>query len=314
MTAMARLLLARLAQAGLVALVVGVLCFALVRALPGDPALRIAAGRYGPDANITQAAEKLRLELGLDRPWHEQLASSLGDLLRLDLGHSLVTGAPVAKELQVQLGASLWLAAAALVLSLLIGPAIGLFAGLRPGGWVDRGSLAGAVVLRSLPPFVLGLVLILVFALALGLLPPAGFGTWRELLLPALTLALGLAAVSSRVTRDAVASVIRTPYYAFARHKGLPEPAVVRRHALRNAAIPVVSYLALQAIYLIEGIVVVETLFAVPGIGHALVHAVIERDVPMVQATALTMGLLFVAITAGVDIACHWLDPRPRRA
>jgi peptide/nickel transport system permease protein len=311
---MKRFLLARLAQAGIVAFVVGALCFALMRVLPGDAAMRVAAGRYGPDARIAEAADKVRLELGLDRPWPVQFLDWLGSLVRFDLGHSLVTGAPVVDELKVQLGASVWLAAAALLLSLLIGPTIGVFSGLRPNGWTDRLGLTGSVILRSLPPFVLGLILMLVFAIWLGWLPPAGFGTWRDLVLPALALALGLAAVSSRVTRDAIAAVARAPYFAFARHKGLPEAAVVRRHGLRNAAIPVVSYLGLQAIYLVEGVVVVESIFAYPGIGHALVHAIVERDIPMVQGTALAMGLMFVAITAAVDAASAWLDPRLRRA
>ncbi|ALA16938.1 MULTISPECIES: ABC transporter permease [Chelatococcus] len=311
---MRRFLLARLAQAGLVALVVGTLSFALMRALPGDAAMRIAAGRYGPDAMTGQAADKVRLELGLDRPWPAQFLDWLETLARLDLGHSLVTGAPVIEELKVQLGASLWLAAAALLISLAIGPVAGVLAGLRPTGWADRLGLAASVSLRAVPPFVLGLVLILVFAIWLGWLPPAGFGTARDLVLPALTLALGLAAVSSRVTRDAVAAVARAPHFAFARHKGLPEAVVVRRHGLRNAAIPVVSYLGLQAIYLVEGVVVVESLFAYPGIGHALVHAIVERDIPMVQGTALAMGLIFVAVTACVDAASAWLDPRLRSA
>jgi peptide/nickel transport system permease protein len=308
-----KFLVARLLQAGLVAIVVGALCFILMRMLPGDPAMRIAAGRYGPDARIADAAERVRLELGLDRPIAVQFIEWLGSLAQFDLGHSLVTGSPVAHELQMQLGASVWLAAAALLLSLLIGPIVGLFGGLQPGGTADRIGLLGAVVFRAVPPFVLGLILMLVFSRQLGWLPPAGFGSPREILLPALTLALGLAAMSSRVTRNAVAAVARAPYFAFARYKGLPEPIVVTRHGLRNAAIPVVSYLGLQAIYLIEGVVVVESLFAYPGIGHALVHAIVERDVPMVQGTALMMGLMFVAIGAIVDGLTLWLDPRVGR-
>jgi ABC-type dipeptide/oligopeptide/nickel transport system permease component len=308
-----KFLVARLLQAGLVAIVVGALCFILMRVLPGDPAMRIAAGRYGPDARIADAAERVRLELGLDRPIAVQFIEWLGSLAQFDLGHSLVTGSPVAHELQVQLGASVWLAAATLLLSLLIGPIVGLFGGLQPGGTADRIGLLGAVVFRAVPPFVLGLILMLVFSRQLGWLPPAGFGSPREILLPALTLALGLAAMSSRVTRNAVAAVARAPYFAFARYKGLPEPIVVTRHGLRNAAIPVVSYLGLQAIYLIEGVVVVESLFAYPGIGHALVHAIVERDVPMVQGTALMMGLMFVAIGAIVDGLTLWLDPRVGR-
>lgn len=311
---MRHFLIARLVQAAVVAVTVGALCFVLMRVLPGDAAMRIAAGRYGPDAGITEAAEKVRLELGLDRPWPVQFLDWLGDLLRLDLGHSLVTGAPVLSELQVQLGASVWLAAAALALSLVVGPWIGVLSGAKPGGIVDRFSLVAAVVFRAVPPFVLGLVLMLVFSKQLGWLPPAGFGSPREILLPALTLALGLAAMSSRVTRNAVAGVLGTPYFAFARSKGLSDAMAIRRHGLRNAAIPVVSFLGLQAVYLVEGVVVVESLFAYPGIGHALVHAVVERDIPMVQGTALVMGLMFVVIAALVDLLSYWLDPRIRRA
>ncbi|MHC1551533.1 ABC transporter permease [Phyllobacterium sp. K27] len=307
---MKNFLLARLLQAGIVAIVVGALCFILMRVLPGDAAMRIAAGRYGPDARIADAAQKIRLELGFDRPITVQFIEWMDSLVRFDLGHSLVTGRAVAHELQIQLGASVWLAAAALLLSLLIGPIVGVFGGLRPGGAADRAGLMAAVTFRAIPPFVLGLILMLVFSRQLGWLPPAGFGTPREILMPALTLALGLAAMSSRVTRNAVAAVARAPYFAFARYKGLPEAVVVRRHGLRNAAIPIVSYLGLQAIYLIEGVVVVESLFAYPGIGHALVHAIVERDVPMVQGTALAMGLMFVAIAAIVDLITHWLDPR----
>lgn len=310
---MRNFLVARLLQAGLVATVVGALCFVLMRVLPGDAAMRIAAGRYGPDARIAEAAEKMRLELGLDRPLTAQFLEWIGDVLRLDLGHSLVTGSPVVHELKVQLGASVWLAASALALSLLVGPVIGLFSGLKPGGAIDRLALAGSVIFRAIPPFVLGLILMLVFSKQLGWLPPAGFGSPREMLLPALTLALGLAAMSSRITRNSVAAVAKAPYFAFARYKGLPEAVVVGRHGLRNAAIPVVSYLGLQAVYLVEGVVVVESLFAYPGIGHALVHAVVERDIPMVQGTALVMGLMFVVIAAIVDLLTHWLDPRVRR-
>lgn len=309
---MTRFLIPRLIQAGLVAFVVGTLSFALVRVLPGDAAFRIAADRYGPDALSGAAADQVRAELGLDRSWPEQLLAWFGDLASLDLGRSFVTGQPVIRELEGQLGPSLWLAATALVLSLLIGPLIGVLTGLRPGSAVDRAGLLGAIALRSVPPFVLGLALMLVFSIWLGWLPPAGFGTWREILLPALTLALGLAAISSRVAHDSVRSVARQPYFAFARLKGLPERAVVLRHGLRNAAIPVVAYIGLQAIYLIEGVVVVESLFAFPGIGHALVHAVISRDVPMVQGTALVMGLLFVLLNLGVDVLCAGLDPRLR--
>jgi peptide/nickel transport system permease protein len=307
---MQRQLMARLVQALVAALLIGSLCFAMMQTLPGDAAMRIAASRYGPDAMTQQLAEAVRAELGLERPWLQQYGDWLGQLARLDLGHSLVSGAPVIDELRVQLGHSLWLALLALALSLLIGPPLGLLAGRRPNGRIDRLSQALAILLRSVPPFVLGLLLMLVFSLWLGWLPPAGFGSWRHLLLPALTLALGLAALSSRVTRDAMAEVGTAPYFAYGRYKGLGALALARRHGVRNAAIPVVAYLGLQTVYLIEGVVVVESIFAFPGIGHALVHAVIARDVPMVQGTVLVMGLLFILINLLVDALCRRLDPR----
>jgi peptide/nickel transport system permease protein len=303
-------LAARGAQALLVALLVGALCFALTRALPGDMALRIAAGRYGADLVSAQAAELVRAELGLDGPWWRQFGAWLGALARFDLGRSLVTGEPVIEEVAHQLGHSLWLALAALTIATLIGPPLGVLFGLRAGSRLDMAGLAGAALLRAVPAFVFGVALMLLFGVVLGWLPPAGFGGWREMALPATALALGLAAMSSRVTRDSVAAVAAAPHFAFARAKGLSEWQAARRHGLRNAAAPVVAYLAVQLIYLVEGVVVVETLFAYPGIGHALVHAVVDRDVPMLQGTALAMGLAFVAVNALVDVARGLLDPR----
>lgn len=309
-----RALAARLVQAVLVGVAVGVACFAMVRLLPGDMAYRIAAGRYGMDHVNTAAAEAVRAELALDAPWWQQLGGWLAGLGRLELGVSLVSGDPVVEELAVYLGHTLLLSVVALVLSALVGPPLGVLLGMRPGSAADRAGLVAGAVLRAVPAFVTGLVLMLVFAVTLGWLPAAGVGGWREVVLPAATLAIGLAAVSSRVARDAMVGVAQAPYLAFARTKGLPEGAVIRRHALRNAAVPVAAYLGVQLVTLVEGVVIVETLFAWPGIGHALVHAVVARDVPMVQGTALAMGLIFVALNAAVDLACLAIDPRRRAA
>jgi ABC-type dipeptide/oligopeptide/nickel transport system permease component len=310
MGGLTRVLAARALQALLVALLVAVASFALVQFLPGDMAYRIAAGRYGEDLVSSAAAEAVRAELGLDRPAWMRLLQWCADLLRLDLGVSLVTGDRIVDELAVQLGHTLGLSVAALLVSLLIGPPLGVLAGLRAGGVVDRAGLVVAAALRALPPFVIGLALMVFFAVWLEWLPAAGVGGLAEYVLPTLTLAVTLAALSSRVARDSVVAVVHAPYFAFARVKGLSEPQRVRRHALRNAAIPVVTYVGLQLVYLVEGVVVVESLFAWPGIGHALVHAVIARDVPMLQGTALAMGLLFVALNTVVDLICLALDPR----
>nr|CBX81045.1 putative ABC transport system, inner membrane component [Erwinia amylovora ATCC BAA-2158] len=311
---MMRMLGYRLLQAGLVALLVGGLTFVMMRALPGDSAYRIAAGRYGYDHVDTAAASAVQQELGLDRPAWQALADWFIELLRFNPGNSLVSGAPVMQEIGPQLGQSLLLAAAALLLSLLLGPPPGLIAGLFPGGKLDRILLAASTVLRALPHFVLGLILLLVFALGLGWLPVAGYGDAAHLLLPALTLALGLAAVSGRVARDAMRQVSESASYQFGRSKGLNERTLFWRHGLRNASVPLIAYLSVQFIYLIEGVIVVETLFAWPGIGHALVHAIFARDVPVIQGTALIMGLLFVLLNTLSDGLCYWLDPRRHNA
>ena len=298
----------------LVAVLVGGLCFLLVRALPGDMAFRIAASRYGYDLVDAAAAASVRAELGLDRPALEQLGTWLLALARGDLGVSLVSGDRVAEEIAHQLGATLLLALAAIVPATLIGPALGLLAGLRPGGAADRVGLVLASALRALPSFAVGVGLMLLLASWLDWLPAGDDGTAAGIVLPALTLTLGLAAASSRVARDATVAATSAPHFAFARLKGLSRGQAVRRHVLRNASVPVVTYLGLQFALLVEGVVVVEALFAWPGIGHALVHAVLARDVPMVQGTALVLALGFVLLNALTDLATGLLDPRRRVA
>ncbi|MGC4408551.1 ABC transporter permease [Rhizobium rosettiformans] len=309
---MTKAIVNRLIQAALVAFMVGLISFVMTRSLPGDLAYRIAAGRYGYDVVDSAAAAKVAAELDLGKPAIIALFDWMADLLRFDLGTSLVTGKPVIEEIGMQLGHTVQLAFAAIVLSLFIGPPLGILAGLRPGGVLDRTLMLVSTGLRALPQFVVGLVLIIIFGITFNLLPVAGHTHGAHLVLPALTLALGLAAVSNRVARDAMVAVSRSPYYAFGRTKGLTEWQVFSRHGLRNVAVPIVTYLGVQFVYLVEGVVVVETLFAWPGIGHALVHAIFGRDVPMIQGTALVMGLMFVALNALVDLFCHGIDPRRR--
>lgn len=305
-----RVLASRALQAGTVALIVGVSTFAMMRSLPGDAAYRIAAGRYGYDRVDSAAAEAVRAELGLGGHWFPALMQWMGDLLRLDFGVSLVSGEPVIQEIGHQLGASLWLALAAVTLSLLIGPPLGILAGLRPGGWLDRGLLLLSTLFKAVPQFLMALILILVLAVQLRWLPAAGYGEARHFVLPALALALGLAAVNARIARDATARIVAMPFYEFAHWKGLSRRQVLLRHGLRNVSVPLLTYLGLQFVTLVEGVVVIESIVGWPGIGHALVHAVFERDVPMVQGTALILGLSFVLINAGIDLAVRRIDPR----
>ena len=312
MGGLTRAVAVRLLQAALVALVVGAASFAMMQALPGDAAFRIAAGRYGYDLMDAAAAASVRQELGLDRPLAAQLGAWLAALARLDLGVSLVSGSSVAEEIGHQLRHSHQLALGAVLASLVIAVPVGVVAGLRQGGFIDRLSLAVSVLLRAVPAFVLGVVLILVFAVGMRMLPVAGHGSLRHLVLPSITLGLALAAVSNRVIRDCVAEAVASDWYEFARTKGLPRGTALGRHVLPNAAVPVMTYVAVQLAYLVEGVVVVESVFAWPGIGHALVHAIFDRDIPMVQGTALTLGLLYVGLSLAVDLASRAMDPRVR--
>ena len=303
-------LTSRLLQAVMVAVLIGTATFAMMRSLPGDAAYRIAAGRYGYDNVNAEAARAVREELGLDGPALPALLQWLGDLARLDFGRSMVSGQPVIAEIGHQLGASLALALTAVALSLLIGPPLGIAAGLRPGGVLDRALLVLSTGLKAVPQFLMALVLILIVSVQLRWLPAAGHGEARHFILPSLTLALGLAAVNARIARDAMARIAAMPFYRFARWKGLSGRMTLLRHGLRNVSVPLVTYLGLQFVTLVEGVVVVEAIFGWPGIGHALVHAIFSRDVPMVQGTALVLGLGFVVVNTGIDLAVRRLDPR----
>ncbi|MCL3860812.1 ABC transporter permease [Actinotalea sp. K2] len=310
--AVLRLLLRRALQAVGVTFAVTTACFAIMQQLPGDAAFRIAAGRYGYDFVTAASADAVRGELGLDRPAWQQLLTWWGDALRMDLGTSLVTGADVAHEVLHGLGHTLQLAGLALLLASVLGIAAGAAAARRPGGGVDRLVGVWVVVARSLPPFVLGLLLVVLMAVQLGVLPVAGTGTPAHAVLPATTLAVGLSGLVARIARDAIVQVSTSEHVRFAQTRGLSPSAVVRRHVLRNVGTTLVAYLGVQALVLVEGVIVVESVFAWPGIGHTLVHGVFWRDVPVIQGTAIALALVVVAVNALVDVLTLLLDPRPR--
>ncbi|WP_203337006.1 ABC transporter permease [Nocardioides limicola] len=307
-------LLKRSGQALGVALAVSILCFVVVQRLPGDVSYRIAAGRYGYDLVDNAAAAAVAAELGLDRPAWQQFGSWLAALAQGDLGRSLVTSRPVGEELAFYLLGTLQLTGAALLVAILIGGSVGVLAARHPGSLVDHLATTWVASVRALPPFLLGLLLVLVFSVQLGWLPAVGHGNSTSLVLPAMTLGLGLSGLVARVTRETVINVWSSSYVQFAHTRGIRERLVLLRHVLRNSAVVLVPYLGAQAILLIEGVIVVESLFAWQGLGHALVHAVFWRDIPMLQATALALALLVVSLNTVVDLIVLRLDPRPRRA
>ena len=314
---MVRMMITRLAQllaqAGFVAFAVGLLSFFLMRLLPGDAAFRIAAGRYGYDLVDAAAADAVRQELGLDRPVWQQIGAWLLDLAQLRLGQSMVTGLSVIEEIAHQLGATLQLSMAAWGIALALGSLLGLLAALR-GGFVARLIDALCTTLRASPAFLLGVVLMLIFAVRLQWLPVAGYDEAAGFVLPALTLALVLCAGIAQVVREQLLQTMQSDSFEYAQTKGLPATAALLRHALPAVALPTLAYAGVQLVLVVEGVVVVESLFAWPGIGHAMVHAVFSRDVPMIQGTALTLALLFVVLNAAVDLAVKLLDPRQRTA
>jgi len=307
---MLKILSSRILQVFTLAIFINTICFIMIHSLPGDQAMRIAAGRYGPDAMTAEIAQNVAMELGLYRPLFEQYVDSLLQLFSFDLGYSLISGEKVLHELQIQLGYSLYLALFAFVLSLIIAFPLGIYSGLKSNGIIDNLSIFFSILFKSIPPFILALLLILIFSVQLNILPPAGFENWTYLILPGLTLSLGLAAVSNRLIKDSMNEVSNSTYFTYGKYKGLSNYILVKRHGIKNALIPIIAFLGLQSIYLIEGVVIVESIFAFPGIGHALVHAIIARDVPMIQGTVLIMGLIFVLINLFTDILSAILDPR----
>ncbi|WP_392339616.1 ABC transporter permease [Moritella marina] len=303
------LLKKRLSQLCLVTWGVGTLTFVLMRSLPGDMAYRIAASRYGQDNVDSAAAELVRQELNLDQGWFSSYTSWLIDLLQLNLGNSLVSGLPVSETVAHQLGHSLLLAGCGILLSVLIALPLGTLSA-KKGGVVNLVVVWFSTFTRAMPVFVLGLILILLFAMEWQLLPVAGFGTWQHLVLPSITLAISLAAVSNRVVHNSVRRVLRSPFYQFSRVKGLTEGQTFFRHGVRNMAVPVVAFIGIQLVSVIEGIVMIESLFSWPGVGHGLAHAIFARDIPVIQGCALTMGILFVVLNSLIDVLCYWIDPR----
>lgn len=306
---MRNLLVKFLMQLAVVAWGVGTLTFILMRSLPGDMAFRIAAGRYGYDNVDSQAAALVRQELNLEQSVLQAYWQWLTDLLQFNLGNSLISGEPVWQLVQHKLNHSVLLALAGLLLSFVIAVPLGLWSAKR-GGKIDHALLAISTAIRSVPVFVLGLLFVLAFALKLSWFPVAGFGGPEYLVLPALTLAISLAAVSNRVVRDSAKRVFESPFYRFSLVKGLSSSSTFWRHGVRNIAVPVVAFMGVQLVNVIEGIVMIESLFTWPGIGHGLAHAIFARDIPVIQGAALVMGFLFVILNTLNDLICHWIDPR----
>lgn len=282
--------------------------FFLMRVLPGDPA-EVLLAEAGASA---EAIAALRTQMGLDQPLLVQYWRFLLQLGRGDLGRSLTTGRPVLRIIAEQLPATLELALSAMAVALIVGLGLGVAAALRRDSWVDRLCMVAAVAGSSLPVFWSGLLLILLFSITLRWLPASGSGGFRYLLMPATVLGMATAGSIARQARSSVLEALNEEYVTVARAKGLRERAVVLRHVLRNALIPVVTVIGLRFAFLLGGAVVTETVFARRGLGRLVVDAILWKDFPVVQGVVLLVAGIYVLVNLVVDVSYALLDPRIR--
>ena len=307
----------RLTQLVPVVLLASIVVFGLMRLIPGDPALVIA----GEDAS-PERIQEIRLRLRLDRPLPVQYLTWLASVLRGDLGESIVSGQPVARILAQKVTATAELAVGALLVAVIVGIPLGVAAALRRGTALDLAVTAYTSTVLGIPNFWLGLLLIILFVVALNWLPPGGRvaltedpGTaWRYLLMPVLTLSVRASGIFIRFTRTSMLEVLPEDYVRTARAKGLPEGVVVMRHALRCALIPVVTVVGLEFGRLLAGAVIAEQIFAWPGVGRLIIQAVGQRDFAIVQGVLLLLVVVFVLVNLITDLLYGVLDPRIRLA
>jgi len=285
------------------------IAFSLSNLAPGDPAEMILLRQTG-EAPTREAVERLREQLGLDAPFPARYGRWLAHAVRGDLGASYASGAPVARELSERFGATLQLAIAAIFVSLIVAIPLGVLSAVHRDSPLDHGLRVGALIGASVPGFWLSYLLILLFAVGLGLLPAAGQGDWRNLVLPAVALGLGDAASLMRLTRASMLEELREDYVRTARAKGLPARLIVVRHALRNALNPIVTLSSLHLGRLLGQAAIVETVFGWPGIGKLAVDSIYARDYPAIQGFVLYMGTVFVVVNFVVDMAYVRMDPR----
>jgi peptide/nickel transport system permease protein len=295
--------------------VVAVVVFLLLRLTTGDPAA-IIAGDNATSADVIA----IRTKLGLDRPITQQFAIWIGNILRGDLGESFFFKKQVTDLIVERVEPTLALATCTLVLAVTLAVPLGVLAAWRRGTWIDRGVMGLSVLGFSVPVFVIGYLLIYLVAIQLSWLPVQGYqrladgfgGFIQRLILPSITLAVIYVALIARITRASVLEVLNADHVRTARAKGLGDAAVLVRHVLRNAAVPIVTVIGLGVALLIGGVVVTESVYAIPGLGRLTVDAVLARDYPTVQAVILLFSVVYVLINLLVDLSYTFLDPRIR--
>ncbi len=312
---MAAYLIKRILATIPVMLFVAIFIFLLLRLTPGDPAAMLA----GDFANEAQVAE-IRESLGLDEPLWKQFGLWMGDVLRFELGESFYYKKEVSELIAQRIEPTLSLSLLTIVLTVIIAVPMGTIAAYKQGTWLDRGIMGFSVLGFSVPVFVIGYALVYVFSVQLGWLPVQGYqriadgvGGWLyRLILPSVALSVIFVAFIARLTRTSVLEVLGEDYIRTARAKGQTEMKVMMRHAVRNAAVPIVTVIGLAIAILIGGVVVTESVFTIPGLGLLTVEAVLNRDFPTIQAVILFFSVVYVAINLLIDLSYTLLDPRIR--
>ena len=284
---------------------VSLLVFAIMSFTPGDPA-QLILGENAP----AHAVEALREEMGLNDPFVSRYARFVGNAVTGDLGRSYTSGRDVFDEIFSRFPNTLILAALGVLIAVAIGIPVGIISATRQYSMIDSGSMLFALLGVSMPNFWLGLMLILIFAVNLGWLPSGGYSDWSSLILPAITLGTGSAAIITRMTRSSMLEVIRQDYIRTARAKGVAENVVINKHALKNALIPIITVIGLQFGYLLGGAVLTETVFSWPGVGRMMVDAIRQKDTPTVLGTVVFLATTFSLVNLLVDLLYGFVDPR----
>jgi peptide/nickel transport system permease protein len=313
---MARVIAMRLLATIPVMVIVALFVFLLLRLAPGDPAAVIAG-----DFATAEDVARIRAELGLDEPIWSQFLSWIGRLLQGDLGRSIFSNLEVTTLIAQRLEPTLLLAACTIVFAVAVAVPLGTVAAARAGGWVDRGIMLFSVGGFSVPVFVLGYVLIYVLAMRLQWLPVQGYRSpfehgpgpfLRHMVLPVLTLSVIYIALIARMTRASVMETLQEDYVRTARAKGQSEARILVRHALRNAAVPIVTVIGIGVALLIGGVVVTESVYNIPGLGRLVLDAVLARDYPIIQGLILFFSFVYILVNLVVDVTYTLLDPRIR--
>ncbi len=296
---------------GFIAVIFGVLVltFLLIHLVPGDP----VEVMLGESASMTDR-EALREQLGLNQPLISQFGNYINKLAHGDLGQSIHTKTPIVELFKTRYPASIQLALLSMMIGLIVGVPLGVYAALKAGHWQDIVVTIVSVRLSAMPVFWLGPILMLVFAVWLGWLPVSGMDEPTAIILPALTLGFGLSAILTRMTRTSLLEVLSEDFIRTARAKGLSERTVIIRHASRAALLPIVTIVGLQMGSLLAGTVITETIFSWDGVGRLLVESIEKRDYPVTQACVLAIALSYVVINFLTDIAYRMVDPRMRHA